>query len=143
MKSGRFTAAQNKGESGEFIDSIGELVAICEKEGFIPRYYTDGPADKVDRTLEDLQSYTKRLVTEEMNLGNMIESSMKEIMMDKEREMNASADDLEEDDSFEQQLFSDQAEQLISDEDFVALRDLEEELEIHDNEYLSSFAEEE
>ena len=143
MKSGKFTAAQNKGESGEFIDSIGELVAICEKEGFIPRYYTDGPADKVDRTLEDLQSYTKRLVTEEMNLGNMIESSMKEIMMDKEREMNASADDLEEDDSFEQQLFSDQAEQLISDEDFVALRDLEEELEIHDNEYLSSFAEEE
>ena len=143
MKSGKFTAAQNKGESGEFIDSIGELVAICEKEGFIPRYYTDGPADKVDRTLEDLQSYTKRLVTEEMNLGNMIESSMKEIMMDKEREMNASADDLEEDDSFEQQLFSDQAEQLISDEDFVALRDLEEEFEIHDNEYLSSFVEEE
>ena len=143
MKSGKFTAAQNKGESGEFIDSIGELVAICEKEGFIPRYYTDGPADKVDRTLEDLQSYTKRLVTEEMNLGNMIESSMKEIMMDKEREMNSSADDLEEDDSFEQQLFSDQAEQLITDEDFVALRDLEEELEIHDSEYLSSFVEEE
>ena len=27
MKSGKFTAAQNKGESGEFVDSIGELVA--------------------------------------------------------------------------------------------------------------------
>nr|DAL81170.1 MAG TPA: hypothetical protein [Bacteriophage sp.] len=51
MKSGKFTAAQNKGESGEFVDSIGELVALCEREGFIPRYYTDGPQDKVDRTL--------------------------------------------------------------------------------------------
>jgi hypothetical protein len=51
MKSGKFTAAQNKAESGEFIDSIGELVALCEKEGFIPRYYIDEPNDKVDRTL--------------------------------------------------------------------------------------------
>ena len=32
MKSGKFTAAQNKAESGEFVDSIGELVALCEKE---------------------------------------------------------------------------------------------------------------
>jgi hypothetical protein len=30
MKSGKFTAAQNKAEQGEFIDSIGELVALCE-----------------------------------------------------------------------------------------------------------------
>ena len=54
MKSGKFTAAQNKAESGEYVDSISELVAICESEGFIPRYYTDGPQDKVDRVLEDL-----------------------------------------------------------------------------------------
>jgi hypothetical protein len=51
MKSGKFTAAQNKAESGEFVDSIGELVALCEREGFIPRYYIDEPNDKVDRTL--------------------------------------------------------------------------------------------
>lgn len=43
MKSSKFTAAQNKGESGNFVDSIGEIVAICEREGFIPRYYVDGP----------------------------------------------------------------------------------------------------
>jgi hypothetical protein len=31
MKSGKFTAAQNKAESGEFVDSIGELIEMCEK----------------------------------------------------------------------------------------------------------------
>ena len=35
----------------EYVDSVSEIVAICEKDGFIPRYYTDGPQDKVDRTL--------------------------------------------------------------------------------------------
>jgi hypothetical protein len=51
MKSGRFTAAQNKEANGEFLDSISELVVICEKQGFIPRYYIDSPKDKVDRVL--------------------------------------------------------------------------------------------
>ena len=138
MKSGKFTAAQNKGESGEFIDSIGELVALCEREGFIPRYYVDGPQDKVDRTLEDLQGYTRNLVIEEMNLGNMIEASMKEIAADREREANADADDGDEDDSFEAKLFSDQAEKVLEDEDFAALRAMEEELEQSDEDYLES-----
>ena len=53
MKSGKFTASQNKAENGEYVDLIAELVAMCEKDGFIPRYYTDGPQDKVDRTLQD------------------------------------------------------------------------------------------
>ena len=57
MKSGKFTAAQNKAENGEFIDSISELVSLCEKDGFIPRYYIDSPKDKVDETLFDMKSY--------------------------------------------------------------------------------------
>lgn len=135
MKSGKFTAAQNKGESGEFIDSIGELVAICEKEGFIPRYYVDKPQDKVDRTLEDLQHYTTTLVTEEMNLGTLIEQSLKEIQADKEKEADLDdTDDIDEDDAFEEKLFSDNADKIIKDEDFIELRELEEELEIQDNE---------
>jgi hypothetical protein len=54
MKSGRFTAAQNKEEQGDYVDSIGEIVAICERQGFIPRYYVDGPQDKVDRVIQDM-----------------------------------------------------------------------------------------
>lgn len=77
MKSGNFTAVQNKSEQGEFIDSIGELVALCETEGFIPRYYIEDPNDKIDETINDLKRYTTKLITEEANLGNLIELAMK------------------------------------------------------------------
>lgn len=75
------------------MDAIGALVAICEKDGFIPRLYVERPQDKVDQTLVDYQQYAHTLVTEEMNLGNMIESSLKEIMKDKEREAHIDVDD--------------------------------------------------
>ena len=41
MKAGKFTAAQNKAEQEGFVDSIGELIELCEKEGYIERYYID------------------------------------------------------------------------------------------------------
>lgn len=115
MKSGKFTAAQNKGESGDFVDSIGELVAICEREGFIPKYYTDGPQDKVDKTLLDLQHYTKTLVTEEMNLGNMIEASLREIVKDREREAQIDVEDSDEDEV----LFEYNGVEELTDDDYV------------------------
>lgn len=85
MKSGKFTAAQNKAEDGEEINSIGELVAICEKEGFIPKYYVDGPQDKVDRVIEDLRKYTQDLVSNETNLDTMFESAQRQIEEEQER----------------------------------------------------------
>jgi polyhydroxyalkanoate synthesis regulator phasin len=30
MKSGKFTAQQNKAEQADFVDSIGELIELCE-----------------------------------------------------------------------------------------------------------------
>ena len=94
MKSGKFTAAQNKAESGEFVDSISELVALCEQEGFIPRYYTEGPMDKVDETLADLKGYTRTLVTEEMNLGTLIEDALKNMVALEQKEEDTE-DDIE------------------------------------------------
>ena len=135
MKSGKFTAAQNKAESGEYVDSIGELVAICEKEGFIPRYYTDGPQDKVDKTLLDLQNYTYSLVTEEMNLGTLIEQAVKEIAEDKEKEALASSEDIDEDELLEQELFG-EGEAILTDDDFIELRNLQEELADEDEDFL-------
>ena len=109
MKSGKFTAAQNKAESGEFVDSIAELVELCEKEGFIPRFYISQPNDKVDETLQDLKYYTHTLVTEEMNLGNLIESAVKEM---------AKQEAKEEDEDVDEELEYDNIDTLI-DEDFI------------------------
>ena len=109
MKSGKFTAAQNKAETGEFVDSVAELVELCEKEGFIPRFYISQPNDRVDETLQDLKYYTHTLVTEEMNLGNLIESAVKEM---------AKQEAKEEDEDIDDELEYDNIETLI-DEDFI------------------------
>lgn len=137
MKSGKFTAAQNKGESGEFVDSIGELVALCEREGFIPRYYTEGPQDKVDRTLQDLQQYTHTLVTEEMNLGNMIEASLREIVKDREREANIDVEDSDEDED----LFNYEHPEL-TEEDYQEYEDMKESERDKDKEMLNNILKE-
>ena len=121
MKSGNFTAAQNKQENGEEINSIGELVAICEKEGFIPKYYVETPQDKADRVIEDLKKYTHDLITNETNLDTMIESATRQIEEEKERIASAAlAGENTEDD--EDKLFEyDSAE--VTDEDFEEMQE--------------------
>lgn len=126
MKSGKFTEAQNKAEKGEAIDSISELVAICEKEGFIPRFYTEGPQDKVDRVLQDLQTYTKTLVVEEMGLGAMIEKAAKQMQEDQQRkESNDGAEDDEQ--AMEDELFAENADSDIDPYDMYDLLEQEDE----------------
>ena len=102
-KSAKFTAAQNKEGKSDFVDSIGELVRICEKDGFIPRFATDIPQDKVDVTLQDMQGYLYKLVTQDLGFGQQIEDSLKKIMIQKEMNDAASQDvDLElQDEDFE------------------------------------------
>lgn len=139
MKSAKLTAAQIKAEDADSIDSIGEIVALCEKEGFIPRYYVDGPQDHVDRTLQDMQSYTRSLVTEELNLGNMIESAIKEIESDRAREANLETDDLDMDEEarFEATLFAeDDKDKEFTVEDYEEFKEFEEELSRQDEEAL-------
>lgn len=143
MKSGKFTAAQNKTDSGNAVDSISELIAMCERDGFFPRYYVDQPMDKVDRTLQDLQKYTKTLVTEEMNLGNLIEVAVKQIQADKEKEALRDADAAGDDDAFEAELFDEDEKAFLNDEDFQQLKDLVEEDALDDEEYLASLLDEE
>lgn len=124
MKSAKFTAAQNKAESGEFVDSVSALVLLCEKEGFIPRYYTDGPQDKVDRTLEDLRSYTHTLVTEELNLGTLIEGAIKTLQRQAEKD---AMDDDDDDDIDDDEIFEEQVNKMLSDQDFVDFNEFLEE----------------
>ena len=133
MKSGKFTAQQNK-ENGEFVDAIGQLVEICEKEGFIPRYYIDKPNDRVDETLADMKGYTKTLIYEELNLGNLIEQSIKTMMNEENKE---------EDEDIEEELLTLEELDELKDEDFEQHGNfLEEEQEL-DEEFMRSLIGEE
>ena len=58
------------------------MIALCERDGFIPRYYVDTPNDRVDRVIQDLEEYTRTLVLEEMHLGPLIEKAIRNNMQD-------------------------------------------------------------
>lgn len=83
-KSAKFTAAQNKEEKNDFVDSVGELVSMCEREGFIPRFATDIPQDKVDLTLKDMNKYLYKLVTQDLGFGQQIEDALQKIKIQQE-----------------------------------------------------------
>lgn len=136
MKSGRFTAAQNKEAQGEFVDSVGEIVSLCEKEGFIPRYYATDPQDEVDFTIKDMQRYTRRLVTEEMHLGDLIEEAIKNNAKEDNAESNVDLD-LGEDSDIED------IERSLQDKDFEDYHDFLDQQSEQDSEYLRSIFEDE
>jgi hypothetical protein len=112
-KTAKFTAAQNKEEKNNYVDSVGELVALCEKEeGFIPRYVTNVSQDVVDTTLDDMNSYIHKLVTQDLGFGQQIEDSLRKIQLQKE--MNQ-LDNEEEEDNLKELT-----EEELNDEDFMA-----------------------
>lgn len=100
-KTAKFTAAQNKDAKGDFVDSVGELILMCERDGFIPRYCTDIPQDKVDMTLRDMNEYIHRLVTQDLGFGQQIEDSLKKIMLQNEMNDEAEKRQEEEGDDFD------------------------------------------
>ena len=115
MKSGKFTAAQNKAENGEYVDSVAELIALCERDGFIPRYYVDGPQDKVDRVIQDLEDYTRNLVLEELHLGPLIEKAIRSNMDDADKDEDD--EDYDEDEELERSLYAEETENEDDDYD--------------------------
>ena len=85
-KGSKWTAAQNKEGKSDAVDSVGELVLMCEKQGFIPRYVTNIPQDKVDQTLADMNKYVYNLVTKDLGLGQQIETQLKKMKIHEEME---------------------------------------------------------
>lgn len=95
-RSGAFTEAQRKEDSGGYVNSVGQLVAAVESEGgVIPRfdYEFEVNQDKVDLTLKDMKAYTYNLVKNEMGLGDLIESYIQKLEETKEAERSKSLDD--------------------------------------------------
>lgn len=132
MKSGKFTAAQNKAESGEFVDSIGELIELCEKEGYIERYYVEQPRDKVDLTIQDMQRYTRTLIEDETNISTMVEKALREnAKEDEEKAKNAESDIVDDAD-----LSIEELEKTIKDSDYADFEEFKEQESAQDNEFL-------
>ena len=92
-KAGKFTEVQNKEEQERYLDSIGELVALCEREGGPIKEFVDPdeyPQDKVDFTIKDLKSYNYNLATNELNLSDLIQT-----YIDKLDKAEQSGDDID------------------------------------------------
>ena len=129
MKSGKFTANQNKSENGDFVDSIGELIEMCEKQGYIEKFYIDSPNDKVDLTIADMQRYTRTLIEEETNLSLMVEKALRE----NEKEDTENSKNNESDIIDDLDISLEEIEKTLKDQDYI---DFEEFLE---NEALTDF----
>ena len=64
-----------------------------------------------------------------MNLGNLIESAIKQIEEDKIKEAETDAEAASDEDLLEMELFADDAKKVLTDEDFEAFREFEEDIE--------------
>ena len=79
-KSAKFTAAQNKEKTSEFVDSVGQLVDYCQKhKGEIPQFKQQYDLDIIDTIVKDLKDYTKSLVFEDPALKREIEDYLKKL----------------------------------------------------------------
>lgn len=79
-KSMKVTAAQNKEEKADFIDSVGQLVAYCQKKGHqIPKYEIITPHDIVDKIILDLKEYNRNLIYQDTALARQIEDYLKNV----------------------------------------------------------------
>lgn len=114
-KSAKFTEAQNKEDVVKELDSIGELIAICERDGGIidqfPIDPDEYPQDKIDYTIKDLKSYNYNLVVNELGLGELIESYIEKL----EKRDAADAEELENMITSEEE----ELEQLLTDEEAI------------------------
>ena len=114
------------------IDSVGELVAICERDGFIPKYHADGPKDKADRVLQDMQIYTRDLIQNESGLNVMMERAVVQIE-EEEARIKAAAE--MGDDAEEEAMFN-YDKPVFETEDFEEFKDFETDLTEEDEEYM-------
>ena len=91
------------------ITTVAELYDYMEKNGFQFTFFDNNPRDEVDRTIQDMQEYTRKLVLESTGLGTLLEEMARTRIQNAEQDltnqaaekmslddlMNFSADDME------------------------------------------------
>lgn len=76
-KTGKFTDQQNKEDRSDVVDSVGQLVLLCERDGGIIEQFPDPeeyPQDKIDATLNNFKQYSVNLLRNEPNVAGLIET---------------------------------------------------------------------
>ena len=133
MKSAKFTEAQNKEGKSDFVDSVGEMVAYCEKEGGqIPKHKIETPYDIVDKIIDDLKLYNKTLIYEDKSLAEEIEQYLKNkeiaenMKRDRESARARGLDDVELDDK-DYEEFKNAIEEDIRQDELLAAGGIDEE----------------
>lgn len=79
-----------------------------------------------------MQSYTRRLITEETNLSNLIENAMVQIQQDKTKEASGAAEAAGDESALEDELFQEVTSERTV-EDYQKFQEFEDELEEQDN----------
>lgn len=126
-KSAKFTAAQNKEEKTDFVESVGQIVAYCEKNGGqIPKFVIDEPLDKVDEIIMDAKTYTKDLIYEDKALARQIEDYLQFRKSMEEKKM-----------ALQEAQANGQEYVEISDEDFIKHQQMIESLKDQDAEEMA------
>lgn len=128
-KSAKFTEAQKEEKKDKYLDSIGQLVAVLEREGGpIPAfdYKVETTQDIVDYTLRDMQKYTYSLVKKELGLGELIERYIAQLEESQrtQEELAKAADLSDIESSINDSLGEDIPDEELSIEDLVE-RDIE------------------
>ena len=128
MKSAKFTEAQNKNADSDEFDSVGSIVAFCEREGgFIEDYEITADRDIVDTIIRDNREYLETLIHNDTGLSQQIEQFLKkrEIMeeqkLDRQKAKEKGLDTVELTDSDYEQFYSalraDKEQDAAEDED--------------------------
>jgi len=77
MKEAEFTAQQVNKDKSDFASCFGEIAAFLETRGFIDTIDIEYDRDTVDKTIGNLNSYTRDLVLSENSLGDLLEATIK------------------------------------------------------------------
>lgn len=89
---------------------------MCEKQGYIERFYIDQPNDKVDFTIQDMQRYTKTLIEEETNLSALLEQAVQNNLKEDEK---AATEELETEAADERDVSIEDIEKTITMQDYL------------------------
>lgn len=73
------------------ITTVAELYDYMEKNGFQFIFYDNNPRDEVDRTIQDMQEYLRKLVLESTGLGTLLEEMARTRIQNAEQDLTDQA----------------------------------------------------